>query len=310
MPGDSAAREVVAQAERVEALGLDSFWLPEHHFGAGQSLPAPLLLLAAAASRTSRIQLGTTSFLLPVRHPLHAAAEVAVLDHLSGGRLVLGLGRGVERSLFAAFEVPIAEKRERFERALEQMRLAWRGEPVAWVAAGSQGGAAVPVRLAPRPLQQPHPPLWVAAFGPKAIEQAGRLGLPYLASPLEPLAVLESNWARHHEAAERAGHARSALVPVMRAVFASRSAARLATAREALTRAAARAARSGRRAARLCAPLDEWALVGEPEALRDRIAQYRERLGMTHLIASALRAELEPGEREASLECFAGLRGL
>ncbi len=270
-------------------------------------MPAPLLLLAAAAARTERIRLGTTSYLLPVRHPLHAAAEVAVLDHLCRGRLILGLGRGVDPSLFAAFEVPVSEKRARFESALEQMRRAWRGEAVARLAPAPGAGIGAAVRLSPLPLQQPHPPLWVAAFGPKAIEQAGRLGLPYLASPLEPLALLESNLARHTEAAERAGHARSAVVPVMRAVFTSRSAARLAAVAEQLARVAERAARSGRGGARPAAALEDWALVGEPEALRERVARYRERLGMTHLIASAYWAELEPGEREASLEAFAEL---
>lgn len=307
VPGDAAGTQIVAQAERAEALGLGSFWLPEHHFSAAASLPAPLLLLAAAAARTARIRLATTSYLLPVRHPLHAAAEVAVLDHLCGGRLILGLGRGFDPSLFAAFEVPAAEKRQRFERILEQMRRAWRGEPVAWVAAEDAGPLQRPVRLSPLPLQQPHPPLWVAAFGPRAIEQAGRLGLPYLASPLEPLAVLESNWARHREAAERAGHGPSPVVPVMRAVFVGRSRARIAEVRDELRRVAERAARSGRRGARPRAEPDDWALVGELEEVRDRSQAYRERIGMTHLIASAYWAELAPGEREASLAGFSAL---
>ena len=82
------------QAVFAEQLGFDSFFLPENHFGGRGSVPEPLMLLAAVAARTRRIRLGTTSLLLPVRHPLQAAEQVAVLDQLSDGRVILGLGRG------------------------------------------------------------------------------------------------------------------------------------------------------------------------------------------------------------------------
>ncbi len=231
-----------------------------------------------------------------------------MLDRLSGGRVILGVGRGFRPALFAAFAVRAAEKRERFEANLEAIRRAWRGEPLAGSEPGA-GGAEGPALLAPRPLQRPHPPLWVAAFGPRAVEQAGRLGLPYLASPFEPLAALARNYERHREAARAAGHAPPAVVPVIRSVFASRKAARLRAAREALRRVAAGLARSGapalRRAA--AAPVDDWALVGEPEALAEALARYRERLGLTHLIARPSVPGTEPAALEESLELVAGL---
>ncbi|MGH2897347.1 MAG: LLM class flavin-dependent oxidoreductase, partial [Solirubrobacteraceae bacterium] len=168
-----AADPLAAQGERAEALGFASFWLPESHFGARGSIPQPLLLLAAVASRTRRIGLGTTSYLLPVRHALQIAEDVAVLDRLSEGRVILGVGRGFRSDLYAAFDVPLREKRDRFQSALDRMIRAWSGEPIAF-----DGADGDPVRLAPLPVQRPHPPIWVAAFGPKAVEQAGRLGLP------------------------------------------------------------------------------------------------------------------------------------
>jgi alkanesulfonate monooxygenase SsuD/methylene tetrahydromethanopterin reductase-like flavin-dependent oxidoreductase (luciferase family) len=116
-----AAGPLAAQGERAESLGFDSFWLPESHFSARGALPQPLLLLAAIAARTRKLRLGTTSYLLPVRHPLQVAEDVAVLDRLSEGRVILGIGRGFRSELFTAFEVPPSEKRDRFRSALEQI---------------------------------------------------------------------------------------------------------------------------------------------------------------------------------------------
>jgi alkanesulfonate monooxygenase SsuD/methylene tetrahydromethanopterin reductase-like flavin-dependent oxidoreductase (luciferase family) len=293
------------QAARAEALGFDSLFLPESHFGGSASIPSPLLLLAAAAARTTRLQLGTTSFLLTVRHPIHVAEEVAVLDRLSQGRLILGMGRGFRGALFTAFEVAPEEKRDRFEAALRVMRRAWAGEPVAWEAGAGEASTPSPVRVAPLPVQQPHPPLWVAAFGPKAVEQAGRLGLPYLASPIESLAALEANYARHREAL--AGP--SVAVPVMRTLFVSREPARVERARAGLAQQAAALAKapapSLRRAA--AAAVDEWAIVGSPDAVAEGVRRHRERLGITHLIVRAQIPGLEREEIEASLHELAAL---
>lgn len=302
------AEGLAAQGERAEALGFHSLFLPEHHFGGPGSIPSPLLLLAAVAARTTRLRLGTTSYLLPLRHPLHAASEVAVLDRLSGGRVILGVGRGFRRATFDAFEVPVAKKRSLFEAALGAMIAAWQGEPVAFE--GGEDADGRPVTLAPRPVQKPHPPIWVAAFGPKAMAQAGRLALPYLASPIEPFARLEENLAQHRAACEEAGRELPREVPIMRTVFVSRDVGALARAHAGLGAQAAALAQSSARAVRrgAAAELEELTLVGEPERVADGIARYRERFGMTHLIARTQIPGLEDAELEASLELLAGLR--
>ncbi len=300
------AEGLAEQGERAEALGLHSFWLPEHHFGGG-AIPSPLLLLSAVASRTRTLKLGTTSFLLPLRHPLHAAAEVAVLDQLSGGRVILGLGRGFRRSTFEAFGVAVKEKRDRFEAVLEAMRAAWAGEPVAWE---GDPGDGTPVHLSPRPAQDPHPPLWVAAFGPKALAQVGRLGLPYLASPIESFARLGENLARHREACEEAGCEVPDEVPIMRTLFVSRDVGALARASAALEQQAAALVRTRGSAAfeeAAGSSLEDWALVGEPEQVADRVGRYREAFGMTHLVVRAQIPGVDRAQMEASLESVAEL---
>ena len=378
------ADQFARQAERAESLGLHSFWLPEFHFDDGVPLPQPLLPLAAVAARTRRLRIGTGSYLLPIRHPVQLAEEVAVLDRLSAGRVVLGVGRGYRAGLFDAFGVPENEKRDRFERALEAMTAAWTGGPVAWEeearepaagpggrgpavegraasiggegsegrgepgaeaaprtrgsgeserggggpesgpaadAAGPNGGkgrgaARGPAQgrramyLVPRPVQDPHPPIWIAAFGPRALGQAGRLGLPYFASPIESMEALGRNFARFREAWAEAGAAPPTETPIMRTTFISRDRGRLRAARERLAEQAAALARSPVGAIRRGAGVrpEDWALVGEPAAVRDHVERYRERFGMTHLIASRTRLPgLDPADFERSLEHLAAL---
>jgi alkanesulfonate monooxygenase SsuD/methylene tetrahydromethanopterin reductase-like flavin-dependent oxidoreductase (luciferase family) len=317
---------VPAQARRAESLGYDSFWLPESHFVA-QARPAPLLELAAAAAVTRRVQLGVTSYLLPIRHPLLVAEEVAVLDRLSRGRLILGLGRGFRAELFSAFGVSRTEKREIFEEALGTMLRAWRGEPVGGATAADGVATAAPegsIELFPRPLQQPHPPLWVAAFGPKALRQAARLGLPYLASPLEPFARLRENIELHRELlrAGAPGHptANGAArpvdelpVPVLRTVFVSRSRSKVEAARRALEPELARwrrvlgeldASRSGNGAENTT--LEQHALVGDPDSVAAEIERHCRELGMTHLVVRSPPG-IGLGALEASLRELPGL---
>ncbi len=291
------------QAELAEELGYHSIWLPESHFDPAGSCPSPLLLLAAAAARTSRIRLGTTSYLLPVRHPIHVAEEVAVLDQLSGGRVIFGVGRGFRSTLFTTFGVPASEKRDRFELALETVLRAWRGEPIS-----PEGGAeATPVRVNPQPVQKPHPPIWVAAFGPKALTQVGRLGLPYLASPVETLERLVENYARHREALPDGARESPLEVPVIRTVFVSRDPARARDVRDALeNQARGIAKRLGGRFAGLAEEhVDSWALVGEPGEVAERLSLYRERIGLSLLIARAQVPEISPEESETSVRLLA-----
>lgn len=288
---DLGAKHLSAQAARAEALGYESFWLPENHFNPN-ALPDPLMLLAAVAAATDRIRLATTSYLLPLRNPLLAAEQVAVLDRLSNGRVTLGIGRGYAPTMLKAFDVRPSEKRALFETCLATMQLAWSGAPVP-----IGGGDEDRVVLDPLPVQQPHPPLWVAAFGPKALAQAGRLGLPYLASPVETMLTLAANYARHAEAAKAAGHASVETVPVMRTVFLTDSVREADAVRERIQNEMATTGRLPPDA-----KADDWTIIGDRAMVTDRIAEYRERLGVSHLIVTRLRISGVPKDAlEASL---------
>ena len=296
--GQVDAHALARQASLAEQWGYESFWLPESHFAGDAAIPDPLMLLAAVSAGTRTIRLATTSYLLPLRHPLQAAEQVAVLDRLSGGRVILGVGRGYQPTMFDAFEVPRKDKRRLFETCLTTMQRAWMGEPV--------GDGSGEVRLSPLPVQEPHPPVWVAAFGPKALAQAGRLGLPYLASPMEPLGRLRENLQRHAEACEAAGVSRPPEVPIMRTLFVSDDRGLVARVREQLGLAARQLAGTGRPGVSLEA--DDWAIVGDPAAVADKVAAYRETLGMTHLVVTRLRiGRLETAALERSVRTAAAL---
>lgn len=283
------AQELGRQGALAEQWGYQSFWLPESHFAGVGAVPDPLMLLAAVAAHTRTILLATTSYLLPVRHPMQAAEQVAVLDQLSGGRVILGVGRGYQPRMFDAFGVSRKDKRRIFAWCLETMQAAWRGAPIGEPSDPGQSAETAPaITLSPLPVQQPHPPIWVAAFGPKALAQAGRLGLPYLASPMEPVARLRENYQRHAAASADAGVPHPPEVPIMRTVFVSEERTLLAQVREQLAASARQLAASGTRQGIVTAP-EDWAIVGEPEEVRDAVARYVEALGMTHLIVTRLR---------------------
>jgi alkanesulfonate monooxygenase SsuD/methylene tetrahydromethanopterin reductase-like flavin-dependent oxidoreductase (luciferase family) len=165
--------ELVAQAEQADSLGYDSFWLAEHHFVRSFSiLAAPLTLHAALAQRTKKIRLGMSVSTLPLCQPVRLAAEAAVVDILSDGRLNLGVGRG-HPWLYAGFNIPAEESRARFQENLEIILKAWAEERF------SHEGNFYKLRdlsVVPKPVQKPHPPLYMGCITRESFEGAARLG--------------------------------------------------------------------------------------------------------------------------------------
>jgi alkanesulfonate monooxygenase SsuD/methylene tetrahydromethanopterin reductase-like flavin-dependent oxidoreductase (luciferase family) len=174
-------REFIAQIELGDALGFDTAWLGEIHFNRAFSILAdPLMVLAAAAQRTSRIRLGTAVTLLPLHSPVKIAEEAATADILSDGRLEFGVGRGVAYQ-YLGYGIPQEESRERFEESLEFILRAWTHETVSF---DGKYFRAHDLSVVPRPVQSPHPPVRIAANSPDTFPFSGRRRLPIFASPL------------------------------------------------------------------------------------------------------------------------------
>lgn len=171
------------QARMAETLGFTTLWAHEHH-SKGAMYPDPLMALAAMAPVTSSIRLGTNMLLLPIHHPVRVAQQTAMLDVLSGGRLVLGVANGYSSVDFATFGVDRARRGARLEAGIELVRELWSGRPVS---AASDDYRLDGFRLFPTPVQRPSPPIVVGGQSHQAIDRAARLGDGYLISTTETI---------------------------------------------------------------------------------------------------------------------------
>jgi len=175
-------RDIIAQIELGDVLGFDTAWLGELHFSRPFSiLAAPLMVLAAAAQRTTRIRLGTAVTLLPLHNPVKTAEEAATADVLSDGRLEFGVGRGTAPMHYAGYGIPQEESRERFDEALDFILQAWTNERFSFE---GKHYRVHDLTVIPKPLQSPHPPVRIAANNPDTFPTAGRRRLPIFATPL------------------------------------------------------------------------------------------------------------------------------
>ena len=164
------------QVELAERLGYHSYWFAEHHFHDHRIAPSPNLLLAAAAQRTSSILLGNMVNVLPFHNPLRLAEECAMLDHLTHGRLQVGIGRGVQPGEFKGYAVDMGKSREMFQESVAMLKQAWTE-----TASDAEGEywRYQNVTLMPPVRQTPHPPLWFTGLSKESAEWAGEQGLPF-----------------------------------------------------------------------------------------------------------------------------------
>lgn len=165
-------REALEQVRYAEQLGYASVWFTEHHFSRHGIVPSSLAVLAYLAGVTSTIRLGTAVSVLPFHNPIQLAEEAATVDLLSDGRLDLGVGRGYQWGEFHKFGISMDEATRRFEEVMEVLTRAWTAtEPF-----DHQGEfwRFNDMTLHPRPVQVPHPPLWVAASSPTSMDRVAR----------------------------------------------------------------------------------------------------------------------------------------
>jgi probable F420-dependent oxidoreductase len=193
---------LVPMAERAEALGYDALWVTDHivfprrltsrypysetgRFVVDPTTPylEPLTALAYLAARTTRIRVGTSVLVAPLRHPLAAAKMLATIDVLSGGRLIVGIGAGWLADEFALLGVPFEERVARTEEYIRVFKEVWTSPEPRFE---GRFVRFADIAMEPRPVQRPHPPIWIGGYGPRVLRRVVDLGDGWTPMALRP----------------------------------------------------------------------------------------------------------------------------
>jgi len=304
--------------EEAEAAGFLCYHLAEHHATPLGMAPSPSVFLAAAAQRTRRIRLGPLVYLLPLYSPLRLIGEICMLDHLSGGRLELGVGRGVSPYEVGYHGLDPARTRSMFQEALEVLvagmtsaRLTYRGAHYQY--------DDVPMELAP--LQRPYPPLWYATSNIDSVSWAAAQGMHLVGlGPAESyrpfVEQYRAVWPKHRDDPRRLNaHVESPRIGINRqVVVADTDKEAEAIARAAHPRWAASFVKLwadhgdttyAHRVNLDAALRHETILVGSPERVRDQVTRLIESTGANYVIGSFAWGDLTVEQSLRSLRLFA-----
>jgi len=311
-------QDTIAQCQLADELGFDAAWLAELHFNPRFSvMPAPLMIGSAIAQATKRIRIGNAINLLPLHQPVRLAEDVATLDVLSNGRAIFGVGRGSMPSHFEGYGVKQEEGRDRFIEGLEFVLGSWEKDSFNYEGKYYQANA---ISVTPKPLQQPHPPVYVAANSADTFGIVGSLGHNILVAPT--IVTTEGALAglvSYRAALEENGHDASKLkvnVNVPMHVASSEKEARagfektinnyLGTLRD--IGVARGASRGSSRADSLTADIvmEEFAAVGTPDQVTAKLEKYREMYGPQEFMCwFNIGGMLPHAEVESSMKLFA-----
>jgi probable F420-dependent oxidoreductase len=203
--GEHDAKAIGRYGALAERLGFRSLLAGDHLYMGGRRTLYSVATLAILAGATDAIGLGFCSYVLPLRHPLFAAKELAELDCLSGGRLVAGLAAGSNAEEFATFGVPFSERGARLDEGLTALTQLWTGSETDFNGRFYQFSHAI---LAPRPLQEPHPPIWIGSWtgNKRSAERVVKYATGWQASGLHTsVDDFRIGWARVQDASQSLG---------------------------------------------------------------------------------------------------------
>ena len=301
-----------------ETAGFFCYHLAEHHATPLGCAPSPSVFLAAVAARTHRIHFGPLVYLLPLYEPMRLAEEICMLDQLSGGRLEVGVGRGVSPFELAYFNVNFLESRAMFDEALQILVAALRNRKVSF-----QGKyyryADAPLELAPK--QKPNPPLWYGASTPSAIAYSARHGMNVVTGG--PNAILKASFDAYRSMREASRNSDGDLNPQVEApkfggirhcFVAKTDAEALEIARPAYRQYYANIVKLWRDFGTVPtiftddvdrAIHGDAAIVGSPATVREKVAAYAEQSGCNYLVLSFAWGSLTHEQYRHSLDLFA-----
>jgi alkanesulfonate monooxygenase SsuD/methylene tetrahydromethanopterin reductase-like flavin-dependent oxidoreductase (luciferase family) len=316
IPSSQAYAEHLGNAVLADQLGLDYYFIAERHFMPVYRTPSPSVWLAALSARTERIRIGALGYVVPIHNPVRLAEEISMLDHLSGGRMEIGLGLGHRPEELVSLGIDPAIRQPMLVEALVLMQRAWQGEPF------SHPGHAYRVQeiYVEPPVQRPHPPLWYTGNDPQAAAWTARNGLslaigfqtnerlkapaeafseaiPDVVDPRPNLALMrhlyvaESDRTARHEMSQDIQRIGEAFAASPRQI----GAAELPPPPD--------ESEAGRQVERLLA--DDVIIGGSPETCARRIAESARDLGLSVFIANPYLTGVEQERVERTLRLFA-----
>ena len=287
----------LARIEIMDRTGYDCVWLAEHHFNTYRVCPSINVMATHVASRTRALRIGMAVSLAAFYHPLRLAEEVAMVDVLSGGRVNWGAGRGFDRTEFQAFDVPVAESSDRFRESVEIVLAAWRNETLTYEGKFWRYDG---IEVLPKPLQRPHPPVWLAATSPDSIKRAAEGGYDILQDPHSSSTLLGSKRELYYDTLRAHGFpTERRIIPTARLIAVAptdREAAQVAHAGASWTVASyANASKRATPPSYMTAsedPIERYMndviVHGSPERVRDKIAELRETIRLDYLMCAPL----------------------
>jgi alkanesulfonate monooxygenase SsuD/methylene tetrahydromethanopterin reductase-like flavin-dependent oxidoreductase (luciferase family) len=304
--------------EAADAAGFYCYHVAEHHMTPLGMAPSPGIFLAAAAQRTRRLRLGPLVYLLPLYNPLRLIEEICMLDNLSGGRLDVGVGRGISPYELGYFGVGAFESRDMFEEALAVLVAGLSNE---WLSHRGEYYRYRDVPMELRPVQRPYPPLWYGASTREAALWSARRGMHVVgAGPntglREVMQVYRETWEEYRQTSESFNpQADTPMMGALRHVYVAET-----------DQAAETAARPAYRfwynslvklwrhfrstPIAFTEDLDiacqrDVAIVGSPETVSERVARFAEESGCNYLVCSFAFGDLSHEQVMRSIDLFA-----
>jgi alkanesulfonate monooxygenase SsuD/methylene tetrahydromethanopterin reductase-like flavin-dependent oxidoreductase (luciferase family) len=183
-------------ADAAEGQGFESIWFAEHHFGGYHMVPNVVQLLTYLAARTTKVRLGSAVIVLPWHEPVRVAEELSILDQLSGGRLVLGLGRGLGRIEFEGFRLDMSESRQRF---LEYAQAIVEAFDTGAIQSDGSLYRQAPTPIRPAPMASLRGRTYASAVSPASMEIMAKLGFGIMVIAQKPWATTEAEIAQYRE---------------------------------------------------------------------------------------------------------------
>ncbi len=311
----------LAEIELQDRMGFEAAWLTEHHFDGACAYADPLVFGAAVVSRTARIKIGFAVVEMAFHHPVRLAAQTALLDNLSGGRLIVGIGRGSAFNTYEymGFGVPMDEGPDRLAEAEELLVKAWTTDNLRHK--GRFWDVEFP-QLRPQPFQKPHPPIVRACISEASTIAMGKIGRPILMGAQEP-EVFVSRMTAYREEMEKAGFDEDAIEATLdqcwfsKNVFVAESYER---ARELFEPGFYRERKHFREAREIYNPegfppldptkplpagedFEKACIVGTPEQVAEQLAEFRD-IGVRNLMMKMNVGEMETAGVQESIRLF------